>query len=268
MLILGVRALLVLDDVCRENTFMGVWGTGIFEDDTACDVRGHYKDCLGEGRPGPDATRWILNEFQDLLDDPREAGVIWLALAAVQWKHGRLDAETLEQALQVIDSESDLDRWETGSEDHAARKAVLEDLRKQITSPQPAEKSVARRVLAECHLKRGDLLAYLLESGDRIIFRVIDRRNDQGGTYPVCEILDWTGSDVPPKADLKELWIRRSRPDYKHTITELMICRLDENSRRVQKLDYRLKPAQKGAGATVVLWNHLDKFLAEWFLLK
>ena len=70
-------------------------------------------------------------------------------------------------------------------------------------------------------------------------------------------------------ADLKELRIRRSnRPDYKHTITELMICRLDENSPRVEKLDFRLKPAQKGAGATVILWEGLDKFLAEWFQLQ
>jgi hypothetical protein len=78
----------------------------------------------------------------------------------------------------------------------------------------------------------------------------------------VCEILDWTGSGIPAKADLKELRIRRSnRPDYKHTITELMICRLDENSPRVEKLDFRLKPAQKGAGATVILWDGLDKFV-------
>jgi hypothetical protein len=248
---------------------MGVWGTGIFEDDTACDVRGHYTDCLGEGRTGPKATRWILNEYQELLADPGEAGVVWLALAAVQWKHGRLEAETLERALQVIDSGSDLDRWEAGSEDLTARKAVLEKLREQIMTPQPAEKKVARRVPAECHLKRGDLLVYRLVSGARIIFRVIDRHLDQGGTYPVCEILDWTRSDVPVKADLKEVRISHSnRPDYKHTITELMICGLDEKSPRVEKLNFRLKPAQKGAGATVVLWERLDKFLAEWFLLE
>ena len=52
------------------------------------------------------------------------------------------------------------------------------------------------------------------------------------------------------------------------TITELMICRLDENSPRVEKLNFRLKPAQKGASATVILWEGLDKFLAEWFLLR
>jgi hypothetical protein len=247
---------------------MGVWGTGIFEDDTACDVRGHYEDSLGDGHTGPRSTRWILTEYQDLLTDPVEAGVVWLALAAVQWKHGRLEEETLERALQVIDSGSDLDRWKTGSEDYVARKAALEELRKQITSAQPDEKKVARRVLAKCSLKRGDLLAFVLGSDTWIIFRVCHCFTDQGGTYPVCEILDWIGSDVPVKADLKTLGIRRSRADYKRTITQLMICGLEESSPRVHKLDFRLKPAQKDSGPSVVLWNQLDKFLAEWFLLE
>lgn len=247
---------------------MGVWGTGIFEDDTACDVRGHYKDCLGDGRTGCEATRWILHEYQYLLAESDEAGVIWLALAAVQWKYGRLEQATLERALHVIDSGSDLNRWESGSEDRAARKATLEELRAKITSPQPPEKKVAQRVLAECRVKRGDLLAYTLGSGTKIIFRVIDRFTDQGGSYPVCEILDWTGKEVPAQTTLKALWIRRSRADYKHTITQLMICRFDESSPRVQKLDFRIKPAQKHSGPTVLLWKHLDKFLAEWFLLN
>ena len=111
-------------------------------------------------------------------------------------------------------------------------------------------------------------MAFMLGSGIRIIFRVCDRFTDQGGTYPVCEILDWTGSEVPVKADLKTLWIRRSRADYKHAITQLMICGFDENSPRVQKLDFRLKPAQKDAGPTIIPWNRLDRFLAEWFLLE
>ncbi|HZP03993.1 MAG TPA: hypothetical protein VFB43_03755 [Terracidiphilus sp.] len=247
---------------------MGVWGTGIFEDDTACDVRGHYKDCLGDGHTGSEATRWILDEYQDLLTDPSEGGVIWLALASEQWKQGRLESETLEHALLVIDSGSDLNRWEAGSADHAARRAALEKLRVQITSPQPPEKKVARRVPAECHMKRGDLLAYELRSKSRIIFRVIDRFSDRGGTYPVCEILDWTGDAIPAKTTMKTLSTKRSRTDYKHVITQLMICRFDENSLRVQKLDFRLKPAQKDAGPTVVIWSHLDTFLAEWFLLE
>ncbi len=90
---------------------MGAWGTGIFQDDTACDIRDDYKDYLGDGLSGPEATTRILSEYKSSFADPDESGVAWLALAAVQWRHGRLDETTLEQALRVIDSGSNLAWW-------------------------------------------------------------------------------------------------------------------------------------------------------------
>lgn len=42
---------------------MGVWGTGIFQDDMACDIRDSYRDYLGEGMTGSQATTRILQEF-------------------------------------------------------------------------------------------------------------------------------------------------------------------------------------------------------------
>src|SRR5579863_5403116 len=104
---------------------MGVWGTGIFQDDTASDIREDYRDHLGNGLIGLDATKRILAEYKSSLDDPHEAPVVWIALAAVQWKHGRLEPDTLAQALQVIDSGSDLARWSSNTKDLAKRRAVL-----------------------------------------------------------------------------------------------------------------------------------------------
>ena len=62
---------------------MGVWGTGIFQDDTACDIRDNYRDYLGEGLSGPAATARILREFIGSDSDSGDSGVVWLALAAV-----------------------------------------------------------------------------------------------------------------------------------------------------------------------------------------
>jgi len=42
---------------------MGTWGTGIFDDDTTCDVRGHYRMALRAGVPGPQATDQILHDY-------------------------------------------------------------------------------------------------------------------------------------------------------------------------------------------------------------
>jgi hypothetical protein len=67
---------------------MGAWGPAIFSDDTACDVREDYKDCLGDGLTPSEATDRILLEWKESLEDFDEQSVVWLALAATQWKLG------------------------------------------------------------------------------------------------------------------------------------------------------------------------------------
>ena len=152
---------------------MGVWGTAIFQDDTASDIREEYKDHLGNGLAGPEATKRILAEYKSSLDDPHEAPVVWIALAAVQWKHGRLEPDTLTQALHAIASGSDLARWESNARDLAKRRVVLEKLRVQITSPQPEAKKVRKPVVTTCDWPVGSLVAYRMNSGNLAVLRVI-----------------------------------------------------------------------------------------------
>src|SRR5215469_3137665 len=105
---------------------MGALGTALFSDDTACDVRGSYLDLVGDGLSGPQATAKLLDDWSDSINDRDEGPVFWLALAATQWKCGRLEPQVLQQALSVIDNGSDLARWETSSKDFTKRKVVLE----------------------------------------------------------------------------------------------------------------------------------------------
>ncbi len=42
---------------------MGVWGTGLYNDDIACDVRDDYKDILGGGISEPEATKQLLKQM-------------------------------------------------------------------------------------------------------------------------------------------------------------------------------------------------------------
>jgi hypothetical protein len=248
---------------------MGAWGTGIFQDDTACDVRDEYRDHIGNGLSAEEATARILKNYASSLADPGEAGVVWLALAATQWKLGRLDNDTLQHALYVIDSGSDLERWGNAGKDHAARKAALEKLRTQITSAQPLPRKIEKRVLCECNWKSGELVALRLLSGKLTVFRVIGHHTDRGGTYPVCELLDWSGDAIPSAEVLQMTGVKQSRPDYKHTITQLMIVGIKKKAAaRLEELGISLKPAQKRGASSVVHWKYLDKFLKEWFLLE
>lgn len=50
---------------------MGAWGTAIFSDDTAADVRGEYRDLLEDQVPEAEATRRVIAAFGHL--DPDEA---------------------------------------------------------------------------------------------------------------------------------------------------------------------------------------------------
>lgn len=246
---------------------MGVWGTGIFQDDTACDIRDNYRDYLGEGLSGPEARARILKEFIGLLSNLDE-GVVWLALAAVEWKHGRLDPDTKAQALHVIDSGVDLERWNVNTKDYAKRKAVLEKLRVQISSPQPEARKVARRNLCESNWIEGDLFGYRLLDGRLILFRVIGHHIDKGGKYPVCELLDWIGDEIPGRDLLQMLATKPSRPDYKHTIRQMMLVGLRPKwAKRLLEVEVRLTPTQKKGPSSVVHFKYLDKFLKEWFLI-
>ena len=56
---------------------MGAWGTAVFSDDTACDVRNDYRTYVGDGLSGPDATDRVLTEWSDTLSDPDEGSVFW-----------------------------------------------------------------------------------------------------------------------------------------------------------------------------------------------
>src|SRR6267154_5411325 len=123
---------------------MGAWGTTLFSDDTACDVRDSYIDLVGDGLTGPEVTKALLDEWSASLNDPDESPVFWLALAATQWRCGRLDGHVLQKALTVIDGGTDLARWESGSKDFKKRKTVLERLRAQLISPQPPERHIPK----------------------------------------------------------------------------------------------------------------------------
>jgi hypothetical protein len=176
---------------------MGVWGTGIFSDDTACDVRDRYRDLVGDGLAGQQATDLLLEEFREALDDPEAAPVIWLALAATQWRCGRLEPRVQERALEVIDGGSDMMRWQDAPWLLRKRQTVLADLRETLLSPQPPEKRVRRRFRNTCEWEIGELIGYRLQSGNLAVFRVIGYHVDLGGTSPILELLDWIGGDIP-----------------------------------------------------------------------
>lgn len=186
---------------------MGTWGTAIFSDDTACDIRDEYLSHIGDGYSSAEATEMILAEWKESLLDPDEVSVIWLSPAVTQWSKGRLENNVKEKALSIISSGTDLNRWDTKS--RRLRVKVLEKVQAKIESPQPKKKKIPIQFRSYCEWKVGELIAYKTLSVTNVLFRIIGHRQDKGGISPICELLTWQGNTIPGKFKLRLLGIKK-----------------------------------------------------------
>jgi hypothetical protein len=246
---------------------MGTWGTAIYSDDTASDVRGDYRDLVGDGLSGPEATEALLRHWKDALDDQDDGPVFWLALALTQWQCGRLEPRVQEKALAVIADGSDLQRWKDDPKLWKKRQAVLARVDQQLRAPQPGPKKIPRRYRDTCDWEIGAVVSYRLQSGRLALFRVIGFHADKGGTSPVCELLDWQGLEMPAATAVGELAVKPSRFGNR----QFLLGRLKEKELpfdRVQCLGIRATPTQTPGGYMVFLWRNLDHELKKAYGLE
>jgi hypothetical protein len=187
---------------------MGAWGTALFSDDTAVDVRDRFKELLGQGMAGPEATDRLLADFQQRIDDTADDPVFWLALAATQWKLGRLEDRIQRCALDVIDRKLDLERWEGDPKGLEKRRRVLTELREQLLSPQPAARKIRPPFRDVCEWDTGAFVGYRLQSGRLVIFQVVGEDPHEFGVSPIFVLLDWVGDDVPDERTVASLKIQ------------------------------------------------------------
>ena len=111
---------------------MGAWGTSLYANDAASDIRGDYLDGLRRGKSNEELTRELVAQYSDPRD-PEEDALFWFALADTQWNYGRLLPEVLERALYYLPLESSCERWaEEGEKKLAAWKGTLDKLEKKI----------------------------------------------------------------------------------------------------------------------------------------
>jgi hypothetical protein len=163
---------------------MGAWGPAIFSDDTAADTRDIFSDLVAEGLTATGATDRLIAESEEILADDDEGRVFWLALAATQWKLGRLVDSVRDRAIEIIDSGADLRRWkETPTTMLVQRRKHLTKLRSQLVSPPPNPKPLKRRVKSSTDLRPGDVASFPLDRQRRVLFCVLHVWGDRGGMY-------------------------------------------------------------------------------------
>ena len=163
---------------------MGVWGTGLYDDDLSSDIRGSFIEQLENGKSSVKITRELIEEYKTALDDPSEEAVFWFALADTQWDKGVLAVAIKDQALRSIHAGAELEKWKESPDDLKKREKVLKDLEKKLNSPQPVgEKKKSKRVKPK---KIGDIFSIKTSRGYKFVQYIGDSRNGM----PVIRILD------------------------------------------------------------------------------
>ena len=189
---------------------MGVWGTGLFSDDVACDVRDHYRELLEDGAEDSAATQQTVEKFRTYLDEPE--GIALLALAVTQSTLGRLDSDIRDRALAVIDRGADLEVWEReNSKQLAKRRGTLEKARAQLLGPQPPRRRLRAPKRISSGLAGGDVLALALPRRI-VLLRVVRIRAHRLGETPILEELDFDGTEVPSPEVLERLGAKVTDP--------------------------------------------------------
>lgn len=249
---------------------MGTWGTAIFSDDIAADVRDEFTAFIGEGLSGEEATERLVAKWSPDLGDQDVAPVFWIALAATQWKLGRLSGRAHAEALRVIGDGSDAKRWSHDGKLLASRLKHLAKLEATLNSPQPQPRRVRPRFINRCDWVPGELIAYITRSGARVLFRVIGFHTDAGGTSPVCEILDWPGSELPDQHAAKRLRPRARVRGYRQAGSDDQLMIGATSAReipydRIFRTGIVTRSSSRPGGFVVTVWRYLDRSLAEVF---
>ena len=139
---------------------MGTWGTGLYQDDTTCDVKEEYLNLLKIGTEPEEAMEEMIINWEDCIEDVEEGPLFWFALAETQWRYGLLDEKVKEIALQYIEEGIDLERWEEDPKLYTKRKAELEMLKEKLESEQPRRKKIPKMTFKRAKWKVGDIILY------------------------------------------------------------------------------------------------------------
>lgn len=146
---------------------MGAWGTGLYCDDVAQDIKDDYIEQLKTGKTDEEALKYIIESNKYLLDDEDDGPVFWFALADTLWNLGRLDDFVKEKAMYYLNEGGNLRKWKLENpKESIKREKVLNDLYNKLNTIQPEKKRISKRKLYKCEWKIGDVFAYPLLSNE------------------------------------------------------------------------------------------------------
>jgi hypothetical protein len=189
---------------------MGTWGTGLYQNDVAADVRAVYRDCKKLGFSGGDLADIVIETVGGASLDSEDGKLAHLALADLLSKDRMLPKALQQAALRIINSPELPARFE----DEASRKKhrqMLDALGAKLSTAVPDTAKRKPPYLERCDFEIGEILACPLPKGRWALLRVVAYFTRFRGKSPICEALAWDIAAIPPAVKIKTLRFMRQK---------------------------------------------------------
>ena len=142
---------------------MGAWGTNLYQNDVAGDIKDSYINKQRAGKNSQEALRELMEEDRVLFEDDDDKYSAWFALADVMWKYGHLTEPVKNRALELIESEPVEEIW-VNKKEIKSRKAVLEKLKDKLLSELPPYKKIPVHKPFITDWKPGEIYLYQIKT--------------------------------------------------------------------------------------------------------
>lgn len=221
---------------------MGAWGTGLYSDDTTCDVRDDFKAQLESGASPAAAEKAILDACGDVISEHQVACLVYFALADTEWRFGCLSKRIKKRALDLLDAGGDVSYWEGSSpESVRARTKALATLRSRLMKPPPPPKKIKRKMprppKEQIDFSVGTVFTLALPKGESaaLVFVGSHGVETTGLSYQlaVFRLLPWQGKELPALSALKRI---ASRPVLMDDFDEFSLHSGDARSNPTKRL--------------------------------
>lgn len=175
---------------------MGAWGTGLYSDDTTCDVRDDYVLNLKLGLSSEESSQKILDRYGDLLEKTEIACLVYFALADTAWRYGRLSEVLKAKALSLLKSGGDVFVWERDAPRSAAsRRRTLRELENRLGTPQLGEKAVKASTPKPKKIRTtapiGSVFSLALPGKSFALLVLVGFKELEKSIDPVFSVIDW-----------------------------------------------------------------------------
>lgn len=149
---------------------MGAWDSSINGNDAFLDIYNNFFAAYNEGFSPQNATKQILENFEEEFNDYEDGNNYLFGLALAQWETKSLSFSVLEKVRAIINTGKDLALWKELEADEQTieeRKIVLNNFLQQISVE---KENAKRRVRVKYDFKTVDLIRILAPDGKKTFY--------------------------------------------------------------------------------------------------